>query len=304
MSRRATLASVCLASLIGWAAPSAMVAAADAMSRIRDSQVLTLGFMDGFAPFSAGSEQAPQGYAVELCRAVAERLRQAPGFAGLQVRWRALAEPDVANTLSAGQVDLFCTPVVETLARRKNLDFSIPIFTSGLAAMVRRDAPSTLLGPLSGSGGDNGPRWRATINAGLSKHRFAVLQGTVSSDWARQRIRQLGLQSTLQEVPTYQEGVRRVAAREVDAFLGDRMVLLGYLAGQAEHEQLWVPEHLFVMNRVALAMARGDEDFRLLVDSALSQALAGQRGEELFTRYLGPQSAQDRLLQSLYPLAD
>ncbi|BDM22507.1 MULTISPECIES: transporter substrate-binding domain-containing protein [Pseudomonas] len=304
MSRKARLASVCLAGLLGWAAPYGAVAAADTMSRLRASQVLTLGFMDGFAPFSSGSEQAPQGYAVELCRAVAERLRQTPGFAGLQVRWRALAEQEVANTLSSGQVDLFCTPVVETLARRKNLDFSIPIFTSGLAAMVRRDAPSTLLGPLSGNASDSAPRWRATINAGLSKHSFAVLQGTVSSDWARQRIRQLGLQSTLQEVPTYQEGVRRVAAREVDAFLGERMVLLAYQAGQAERAQLWVPEHLFVMNRVALAMARGDEDFRLLVDSALSQALAGLRGQELFTRYLGPQSEQDRLLQSLYPLAD
>ncbi|MFJ4064491.1 transporter substrate-binding domain-containing protein [Pseudomonas sp. NPDC089996] len=304
MSSRVKLACVCLASLIGWATPYATVAAADVMDRIRDSQVLTLGYMDGFAPFSSGNEQAPQGYAVELCRAVAERLRQAPGFAGLQVRWRALPEQAVARTLSEGQVDLFCTPAVETLARRKTLDFSIPVFTSGLAAMVRRDAPTTLLGPLNGRAGDNGPRWRATINAGLSKHSFAVLEGTVSSDWARQRIRQLGLQSTLQEVPTYQEGVRRVAAREVDAFLGDRMVLLAYQAGQAERDQLWVPDRLFEMNQVALAMARGDEDFRLLVDSALSQALAGQRGEELFKRYLGPQSAQDRLLQGLYPLPD
>ncbi|PVZ39050.1 transporter substrate-binding domain-containing protein [Pseudomonas sp. CC120222-01a] len=304
MNSKAKLASLCFASLIGWAASHATVAAADVLSRIRDSQVLTLGYMDGFAPFSSGNEQAPQGYTVELCRAVAERLRQAPGFAGLQVRWRALPEEEVGRTLSEGQVDLFCTPAVETLARRKSLDFSIPVFTSGLAVMVRRDAPPTLLGPLNGRASDNGPRWRATINAGLSKHSFAVLHGTVSSDWARQRIRQLGLQSTLQEVPTYQEGVRRVVAREVDAFLGDRMVLLGYQAGQAEREQLWVPDRLFEMNRVALAMARGDEDFRLLVDSALSQALAGQQGEALFKRYLGAPSAQDRLLQSLYPLPD
>jgi polar amino acid transport system substrate-binding protein len=78
MNSKAKLASLCLASLIGWGAPYATAAAADVMGRIRDSQVLTLGYMDGFAPFSSGKEQAPQGYSVELCRAVAERLRQTP----------------------------------------------------------------------------------------------------------------------------------------------------------------------------------------------------------------------------------
>ncbi|WP_367615770.1 transporter substrate-binding domain-containing protein [Pseudomonas oryzicola] len=304
MKKRAKFAGLCLASLLLCGLADNRLAAADVLERLQHSQVLTLGFMEGLAPFSSGSEQSPQGYAVELCMAVVERIRQAPGLAGLQVHWRALAEAQVVPALTEGQVDLVCTPMVETVGRRAVADFSIPVFTSGLAVLVRRDAPATLLGPLSGKAQDSGPRWRATINAGLSKHSFAVLRGTLSSRWAHERIRQLGLQSTLEEVSSYEEGVQRVAERKVDALLGDRVVLLAYQARQAEREQLWVPERMFVMSRVALPMPRGDEDFRLLVDRALSKALAGRRGEELFVRYLGPLSAQDRLLQSLYPLPD
>ncbi|MFK5665270.1 transporter substrate-binding domain-containing protein [Pseudomonas shirazica] len=266
--------------------------------------MLNLGFMEGFAPFSSGSDQAPEGYSIDLCQAVVARIRELPGLAGLQVRWHSLAEPEAVRAVGNGQVDLLCTPMVETKTRRGTLDFSIPVFTSGLAALVRRDAPASLLSPLSGSTDNTGPRWRATINAGLSKHSFAVLRGTLSSRWAHERIRQLGLQSTLEEVSTYEEGVQRVADRKVDAFLGDRVVLLAHQVRQAERDQLWVPDHLFVMSRVALSMPRGDVDFRLLVDTALSQALSGPQGEALFVRYLGPQSAQDRLLQSLYPLPD
>ncbi|MBC3489673.1 transporter substrate-binding domain-containing protein [Pseudomonas taiwanensis] len=304
MKRSLKATGWCLASLLLCAVADSTVAAADVLSRLRQGQVLNLGFVEGFAPFSSRSEQAPEGYSIDLCQAVVARLRESPGLAGLQVRWRSLAEPEAVRTVGDGQVDLLCTPMVETLSRRGTLDFSIAVFTSGLAALVRRDAPNTLLGPLSGGAQDTSPRWRATINAGLSKHSFAVLRGTLSSRWAHERIRQLGLQSTLQEVSTYAEGVQRVVDRKVDALLGDRVVLLAYQARQAERDQLWVPDHLFVMSRVALSMPRGDDDFRLLVDTALSQALSGPQGEALFVRHLGPLSAQDRLLQSLYPLPD
>ncbi|MCE0850097.1 transporter substrate-binding domain-containing protein [Pseudomonas asiatica] len=304
MKRGSKVTGWCLVSLLSCASADSTVAAADTLGRLRQEQVLNLGFMEGFAPFSSGSDQAPEGYSIDLCQAVVARIRELPGLAGLQVRWHSLAEPEAVRAVGNGQVDLLCTPMVETKTRRGTLDFSIPVFTSGLAALVRRDAPASLLSPLSGSTDNTGPRWRATINAGLSKHSFAVLRGTLSSRWAHERIRQLGLQSTLEEVSTYEEGVQRVADRKVDAFLGDRVVLLAHQARQAERDQLWVPDHLFVMSRVALSMPRGDVDFRLLVDTALSQALSGPQGEGLFVRYLGPQSAQDRLLQSLYPLPD
>ncbi|EJT85815.1 extracellular solute-binding protein [Pseudomonas putida S11] len=214
MKRGSKVTGWCLVSLLSCASADSTVAAADTLGRLRQEQVLNLGFMEGFAPFSSGSDQAPEGYSIDLCQAVVAHIRELPGLAGLQVRWHSLAEPEAVRAVGNGQVDLLCTPMVETKTRRGTLDFSIPVFTSGLAALVRRDAPASLLSPLSGSTDNTGPRWRATINAGLSKHSFAVLRGTLSSRWAHERIRQLGLQSTLEEVSTYEEGVQRVADRQ------------------------------------------------------------------------------------------
>lgn len=304
MMRRSKWVALCLALSVPFAAVCSAEAVADKLSRLRDSQVLNLGFIADLAPFSSGSIQSPQGYGIELCQAVAQHLRQSPGLADLQVHWHVVPQEQAVRALGEGTVDLLCTPMVETITRRETLNFSIPVFTTGLAVLVRRDAPASLLEPLRGKPVDTGPRWRATLNAGLSKHSFAVLRGTLSSQWARERIRKLGLQSRLEEVSSYQEGVRRVVERKVDAFFGERMILLSLQSQQPERDRLWIPDHLFVTSRVALPMTRGDDGFRLLVDTALSQALSGPDGEALFVRYLGVQTAQDKLLQSLYVLPD
>jgi polar amino acid transport system substrate-binding protein len=165
---------------------------------------------------------------------------------------------------------------------------------------VRKDAPPSLLAPLQGERLEKSPTWRATINHGLNRHSFAVLANTVSVDWARAKMRALGLQSKLIEVSSNQAGVAMVASGKVDAFLADRLVLLNYQAQHPERERLLVPEHLFDVMPVALPLARNDEDFRLQVDSALSAFNRSAPGEALYQQYFGAPSEQTRLLMRLY----
>ena len=55
------------------AATLALPAAAQTLEKIRKSGVITLGYVDGAAPFSyTDTNGEPQGYSVALCRVVAE----------------------------------------------------------------------------------------------------------------------------------------------------------------------------------------------------------------------------------------
>ena len=48
------------------------IAGAQTLDKIRKSGVITLGYIDGAAPFSfTDGNGEPQGYSVDLCRAVA-----------------------------------------------------------------------------------------------------------------------------------------------------------------------------------------------------------------------------------------
>ncbi|MFZ3182684.1 MAG: amino acid ABC transporter substrate-binding protein [Pseudomonas sp.] len=273
---------------------------ADTLQRIRSSNSFTLGFVPGDAPFSDGDSIKAQGYAIDLCRQVGERLKQQLALPDLQLRYQPLTVADMLNAVSEGRVDIVCSSVVETLKRREQVSFSLPIFTAGLGVIVRKDAPPSLMAPLEGKALAKTPVWRATINQGLNRHSFAVQADTVNVDWARNKIRQLGLQSKLIEVKSSEEGVAMVASGKVDAFLADRLVLLNYQARHPQRDQLLVPEHLFDVMPIAMPLARDDEDFRLQVDSALSALYRSAAIEPLYRGYFGEPTEQTRLLLRLY----
>jgi polar amino acid transport system substrate-binding protein len=102
-------------------------------------------------------------------------------------------------------------------------------------------------------------------------------------------------------VESVADGIKLVASGLVDAFFDDRLVLLNQQASVWNGEKLLVLDRLFIETPAALAVARGDEDFRLLVDTRLSQLFHGAEGEALYRLYFGEPSAQTRQMFMLYP---
>lgn len=276
----------------------------DTLQRVRASQTLTFGFVPGDAPFSAGTAEQPAGYAIELCNLLAAQLRQDLGLPDLKLRYQALTVGEMFPAVASGKVDTVCSAVGDTLTRREQVSFTLPYFAAGLGVVVRRDAPASLLKPLNEGAQQRGPVWRATLQQGLNRHSFAVLKDSVSVDWARTRMRALGLQSELHEVASNAEGLALVVEGRVDAFFADRLVLLNYQAENPRGHELLVPERLFEVMPVALPLARGDADWQLAVDRALSQVQHSEAGQALYARYFGAPGEQSQLLMKLFQRPD
>ena len=274
--------------------------AADHLTQIRASQTLILGFVAGDAPFSAGTAEQPSGYAIELCGLLGEQLKHQLALPALKLHFQPLTAATMLKAVTEGQVDTVCSAVGDTLKRREQVSFSLPYFAAGLGVVVRRDAPASLLTPINEGAQPRGPVWRATLNQGLNRHSFAVLQDSVSVDWARARMRALGLQSELREVPSNAEGLAMVVNGQVDAFFADRLVLLNYQAENPRGSELLVPERLFDVLPVALNLKSSDEAWRLAVDRGLSAVQRSAAGQSLYIRYFGPPSEQSQLLMKLF----
>lgn len=292
----ASLLLACLAMLLpAWAT-------ADVLERVRSTSTISMGYMPDAAPFSSQQGQQVDGYSVELCRLVAGKLKTGLGLSELEIRFQPVSYDKWQDAVQSGQVDLFCTPAPGTATSRQKVSFSVPVYTGGLGVLVSREAPETLLAVLNGEAAHTGPTWRATINRGLANHTFAVVKGGVSEAWVRDKLRLLGVISTVVSVGTYEEGVQLVADGKADAFFSERMLLKQYLQKLPKGEQLMVLERIFDFVPVGLGMPRGDEDLRLQVDVALSELYHSGELQQVYRKYLGEPGDMASILFKVYAL--
>lgn len=277
------------------------LATANTLERVRSSGTLTLGYLADFAPFSVQDGDQARGYAIDLCLKVAEQVKLTVARPELKVRFQPVALADEISAVSSGQVDLLCTPTVASVQRRQQVSFSIPIYTAGVSAVVRKDAPEPLLNVLNGKPAHSGPTWRATLNRGLSNQTFAVVTGGVTEQWVHRQLQALGVIATVIAVADNSAGLEAVAQGKADAFFSERMLLKNQLA-RHDQQQLMLVERTYDYAPVAMVVPRADEDFRLLVDTVISAMYRSGEIEQGYTTYLGGTSKAIRRQFSLYAL--
>lgn len=270
------------------------------LERVRQSNTLTLGYVADFAPFSEQDGDWAKGYAIDLCRAIAGQVKTTLALPDLQVRYQPVPLEDEISAVSSDKVDLLCTPTVATLERRRQVSFSVPVYTAGVTAVVRTDAPQSLLNVLNGKQAHDGPTWRATLNRGLTNQTFAVVTGGVTEQWVRQQLRSLGVIATVVTVPGNDAGLDLVAQGKADAFFSERMLLKNLLAGP--ERGLMLVERVYEYAPVSMVVPRGDEDFRLLVDTVISQMYRSGEIEQAYATHLGGTTRTIRKLFKLYAL--
>src|SRR5262249_54860314 len=153
-------------------------------------------------------------------------------------------------------------------------------------AVLRADASPQLREVLSGRSSDK-PLWRATPALILDKKTFSVVTGTTSEKWLADRLDQFQINATVAPVDSYCAGVQRRVDRRSDVFFGDRDILLNAAEGSKSPNDLTILDRTFTYEPLALTLARGDEDFRLVVDRTLSRLYKSGGFQDIYMRWFG-----------------
>ena len=295
-ARVPALALVAIAALV-----SSISASAQTLARIRETGQINIGYTPNQPPFSsAGVDGKPRGYSIELCQHVASALKgQSAGF---EVNYVSADPAQGLALLQQGKIDMLCGAITETVRARQQVSFSVPIFFTGVGAAVRRDAPDALLRALAGNKPHTGPTWRATVNQGLANYTYAVRAGSEAEEVVRERAKTLGVIAKILPVDSEEEGLDLVKLRKAQAFFADRTVLASELSRRSDANQLLVADRRFTIAPGGIALPRGDEDFRLAVDRALSEHYRSGDYVRTFVPYFGEPSDTARTLFQAYAL--
>jgi len=276
---RSLLRAALLAAL--WCAAAA-APAAGTLDKIKDSGKFTIGYVADTRPFAYNDAAGkPAGYAIDVCNKVAEAIKGDLKLSALTVDFVAVPRADQFKAVEQGQVNLLCG-AASSLQRRELVDFSIPVLLSGTTAAVRADAPLRLLQVLSGREPEGRPIWRASSDQPAQRAVLAVVGATTLEQMLADLLKERRIVAEVVSVKDVAAGVQLLAEGKADALFADRTVLMDAVARSASPSSVVVVDRLFRRDPIALALPRGDSDFRLAVDRALSRLY---RSKEILTIY-------------------
>jgi ABC-type amino acid transport substrate-binding protein len=248
------------------------MATSGTLSRIRDAGRIKFGYRVDARPFSYKNDSGQAaGYSAALCLKVADGVKADLHLPNLSVEWVPVGLEDRFRAVQQGQIDLLCGADTTTLRRRGDVSFSIPIFPGGIGALTRADAPIRLRNVLAGRGQTFHPSWRASAAQALQSKAFTAVAGTTTEQWLSDRVKELQVIADVSTVSSYAAGISQLLDRRSDVLFGERAILIDAARHHPAARDLAVVERLFTYEPLAFAVARGDEDFRLAVDRALSR---------------------------------
>ncbi|TMH07844.1 MAG: amino acid ABC transporter substrate-binding protein [Betaproteobacteria bacterium] len=254
------------------------------LDRIRADGVIHLGYRSGAAPFSFKERDGSvRGYSVELCTRVASAIQKQLRLSKLALDWTPLDAEDRLDAVAKGRVDIECGTTTISLSRMERVDFSVPIFVDGATVVGNINSKLGQLSDLTGK-------------------KIAVIPGTTTETALKGMLANLPAKAEIVPVRSGAEGVAQVIRARVDAYAGDRIVLISLRDASAERDRLQLLDSDFSYEPYALAVGRDDPDFRLAVNRALVELYRSGEIDMIFYRWLGGLGRPGPLLHSMFYL--
>jgi len=230
----------------------AQAASAGTLDRVRSAGVFKIGYRTDAEPFAfVNSIGEPAGYAVDLCREVAAATKQQLGIDTLKVDYVKVTAEDRFNAVKDGRIDILCDPATVTLGRRAIVDFSLFTFVDGASVLYRTDGPQGF--------------------KALAGQKVGVHKGTTTESELKGALARFNINADIVPVEDHRDGLKRLESGELAAYFADRAILSYLLAGSGATGKLKLSDQYYSQEPYALAIARGDDDFRLLVDRTLAR---------------------------------
>jgi len=241
------------------------------LSKIRDSGVMTIGYNETSIPFSfTGNGGNAEGYAVDLCRKVADRVKSELGLEKLQVRYVPATSQTRIPLLTNGTIDIECSSTTETLTRNRQVDFSFNHYITGTKCMARKDSNVLKVTDLDG-------KTIALVQGSTTERHL----DRIAKDRNVNNLRVLNIKS-------FTEGLIAVETGRADTFCTDETLIRGLHAKSRKKDDIIVMDEMLSVEPYALMVRRDDSEFRLLVNKTLAAEFRDRGYEGIFNKWLAP----------------
>lgn len=236
----------------------AVTYANDVLSRVRDTQSISLAYLEN-PPFSFTDENKQVvGYSIDICLKLADAVKRELKLPKLKVKYVPVNPATRFSYLIDGKADLECGATTNNAERRSRVAFTIPHFFSSVRMVVKTDAGIK--------------NW-----TDLKDKTIASTKGTTTIQLIKDRnsVRALNIKTV--EAADLNESFMMVLQGKADAFPMDDVVLYSLRANSAKPSLLSVVGDPLSFEPYSIMFAKNDPGFKNVIDHEMARmALDGE----------------------------
>ena len=280
--RRALLMIPALAAAMGLAAPAHAKAKPEAaasqapeadagphpvLDRIRSSGRIVLAHRESSVPFSYyDAAHKPVGYALDLCKDVAEAVRRHLGLKTLDVAYVPITTANRIDIIVSGKADLECGSTTNNAERRQKVAFTIPHYITGTRFAVRADSAVAELNQFEG-------------------HVLVSTAGSTPLKTVTQANEDRLLHIDVKPVKDNAEAMKMLGDKTADGFAMDDVQLYGLIAESPNPAQFKVVGKFVTIEPLAIMLSKDDAAFKKVVDDEMRHVIRSGEAEKIYNRW-------------------
>ena len=256
-------------------------AASPTLEKIRELGKITFGYREASVPFAyLGADQKPTGLSIDLCAAVADKIRAALRKPELATDYVAVDASNRIPLLQNGTIDIECGSTTNTAERQKQVSFSIATYVASPRWLVAASSPVTELKQLEGQ-------------------TIVVTQGSLNLGGAQKIIAEQQLKVTMAQAKDHAESILMLRTGRAAAWFEDDILVAGMVANSPDPKAFRMLAATYAPTYYGLVTRREDPEFKALVDAAIREKMASGEFGRLYTKWFEqpiPPKGQNLLL--------
>jgi len=237
------------------------------LDRIRSTGRIVLAHREASVPFSYyDANKKPIGFAVDLCKDLAETVRKHLGMKTLEIDYLAVSTSTRIPAIVDGKADLDCGTTTNNAERREKVAFTVPHYVTGSRYLVRADSPIEELD-------------------GFSNHVLVTTAGSSQFKAIDKANHDHLMHIDLQPVADNARAMQMVTSGQADGFAMDDVQLYGLIAESADPKKYKVVGKFLTIEPLAIMLSKSDPAFKKVVDDEMKRLIRSGEAETLYNRW-------------------
>ncbi|WP_050628245.1 amino acid ABC transporter substrate-binding protein [Bradyrhizobium viridifuturi] len=242
-------------------------AASETLDKIRELGKITFGYREASIPFAfIGADQKPTGLSLDLCGAIADKIRAELRRPTLATEYVAVDASNRIPLLQNGTIDIECGSTTNTAERQKQVAFSVATYVASPRWLVVDQSPITDLKQLDGQ-------------------TIVVTQGSLNLAGAQKTIADHKLKVTIAQAKDHAESLLMLRTGRAAAWFEDDILVAGMVANAQDPKAFRMLAATYAPTYYGLMMRKQDPEFKALVDGAIREKMASGEFGRLYAKW-------------------